>query len=177
MPRRLWIAALSIWPGLPQIWSGQEVLGLILAVLWAGTLNLAVVSRLVWTGWFAPGWANFFATLAVCNWVVSFGYTLWWVCLCHPDRHRAAIERLFREAADLYLQGRWIEARRRFERILTMDDTDADVLMQLGTLYVRTDQPALARRAFRQCLELEGGAKWRWEIARALARLGDAPSS
>ena len=31
-----------------------------------------------------------------------------------------------------------------------------------------------ARRAFRQCLELEGGAKWRWEIRQALARLGEA---
>ncbi len=58
-----------------------------------------------------------------------------------------------------------------------MDETDADALMQLGTLFVRTEQPALARRAFRQCLELEGGAKWRWEINQALARLGDGASS
>lgn len=177
MPRRLWIAALSVWPGLPQIWSGQEVLGLILAALFAATLNLALVARLIWADWFAPGWSNFFVALAVCNWVVSFGYTLWWIWLCHPDRHRAEIERLFREATDFYLQGHWVESRRRFERILTMDETDADVLMQLGTLYVRTDQPALARRAFRQCLELEGGSKWRWEIARAMARLGDGSST
>ena len=58
-----------------------------------------------------------------------------------------------------------------------MDETDADALMQLGTLYVRIEQPAPARRAFRQCLELEGGAKWRWEIHQALARLGEGPSA
>ena len=54
-----------------------------------------------------------------------------------------------------------------------MDETDADALMQLGSLFVRTEQPVLARRAFRQCLELEGGVKWRWEIQQALARLGE----
>ena len=48
--------------------------------------------------------------------------------------------------------------------------------MQLGTVYIRADQPALARRAFRQCLDLEGGAKWRWEIERVLTRIGDDPS-
>jgi tetratricopeptide (TPR) repeat protein len=173
VPRRLWIAALSVWPGLPQIWSGQEVLGLILAVLFAATVNLAVVAQFIWTESFAPGWAGFFVALAVCNWLASLGYTLWWVWQCHPVRHRGEIDELFREASESYLQGRWNEARRHFERILAMDETDADALMQLGTVFVRTDQPALARRAFRQCLELEGGAKWRWEIQQALARLGE----
>lgn len=177
MPRRLWIAALSAWPGLPQIWSGQEVLGLILAASFALVLNLAVVARFIWTESFAPGWAAFFATLAACHWLASLGYTLWWVWLCHPERHRAEIDRLYREGTESYLQGRWNEARRRFERILTMDETDADTLMRLGTLYVRIEQPALARRAFRQCLDLESGTKWRWEIRRALERLGDGPST
>lgn len=176
MPRRHWIAALSVWPGLAQIWSGQEVLGLILAALFAATLNLALVARFVWTQSFAPGWSGFFAALAACSWLASFGYTLWWVWLCHPSGHRAEIDHLFREATESYLRGRFQEARRRFEQIVAMDDNDADALMQLGTLFVRTEQPGLARRAFRQCLELEGGAKWRWEIQQALARLEDAPA-
>jgi len=177
VPKRLWIAALSLWPGLAQVWSGQEVLGMILAVLFAATLNLALVARFIWTESFAPGWPEFFAALAVCNWVASFGYTLWWIWLCHPERHRVEIDRLYREATESYMRGRWNESRRRLERILAMDETDADALMQLGTLFARTEQPALARRAFRQCLELEGGAKWRWEINQALARLGDGSSS
>jgi hypothetical protein len=171
------IAALSVWPGLPQIWTGQEVLGLILAALFAATMNLAVVARFIWTESFAAGWPPFFAASAAITWLASLGYTLWWVWLCHPERHRAEIDRLFREAIEAYLQGRWNESRRRIERILAMDETDADALMQLGTLFVRTDQPALARRAFRQCLEREGGAKWRWEIHQALARLGDGTST
>ena len=174
MPRRLWIAALSVWPGLPQIWSGQEVLGLILAASSRSTLNLALVARFDLDRVVRPGLAGFLRGPggAVLGWRAC-GYTLWWVWLCHPERHRAEIDRLFREATESYLQGRWNEARRRFERILAMDETDADALMQLGTLFVRTEQPGLARRAFRQCLELEGGAKWRWEIQQALARLGE----
>jgi len=74
---------------------------------------------------------------------------------------------------EAYLQGRWNDSRKRIERILAMDETDADALLHLGTIYVRLHQSSHARRAFRQCLELERGAKWRWEIEQALAKLGD----
>jgi len=171
VPKRLWIAALSVWPGLAQIWSGREVLGLALAAVFAATLNLAVASRWIWTESFGPGWSGFFGLLALATWLSTFAYTLWWIWLCHPVGHRAEIDRLFREATDAYLQGQWQEARRRFERIIEMDEGDADALMQLGTLFVRSEQPALARRAFRQCLEVEGGAKWRWEIQQIQSRL------
>ncbi len=174
MPQRKWIALLSFWPGLPQIWAGQEALGLILAGLFAVTLNLAIVSQFVWTELFAAGVPAFFAALASLSWVFGLVYTLWWIWRCHPERFRADIDRLYRDAMEHYLQGRWNEARRRFEEILALDETDADALMQLGFLFVRTDQPLLARRAFRQCLELEGGAKWRWEIDQALAKLDGA---
>jgi tetratricopeptide (TPR) repeat protein len=140
-------------------------------------LNLALVSRFIWTESFAAGWPSFFSALAACTWLTSLGYTLWWLWLLHPEGHRGEIDGLFREATEAYLQGRWQEARLRFERIVAIDDTDADALMQLGTLFVRTDQPALARRAFRQCLETERGSKWCWEVQQALARLGDVPPS
>ena len=173
MPRRLWIGVLTIWPGLAQIWIGQETLGLILALLFAASLNLAIVSHWIWSEAFAPGWTRVLATTALLTWVASFCYTVWWVWLCHPERYRREIDRLFRDALEAYLQGRWSDSRKRIEQILAMDETDADALLQLGTLYIRLQQPALARRAFRQCLELDGGAKWRWEIDQALARLGD----
>ena len=172
MPKRTWIGVLTIWPGLAQIWTGQEVLGLILAILFAATLDLAIAAQWIWVEAFAPVWGGAFATMAALTWAASFTYTLWWVWLCHPQRFRQEIERLFRDAMEAYLQGRWSDSRKRIERILAIDETDADALLHLGTLHVRLHQPALARRAFRQCLELEGGAKWRWEIEQALTRLG-----
>ena len=171
MPKRLRFAALSLWPGLAQIWSGQEVLGLIFGLLFAATLNLSVITHYIWTESFANGWPGFFTALTVCTWCASFGYTLWWIWLCHPEGHRPEIDRLYREAIESYLQGRFAESRARLEQIVGLDDTDADALMQLGTLFVRTDQPLQARRAFRQCLELDGGSKWRWEIDQQMARL------
>jgi hypothetical protein len=172
MPKRLGIAVLSFWPGLPQIQAGQEVLGLILAISFALAVNLAIVGRWIWTEAFDAAWVDFFLTLAATHWVLSFGYTVWWVARCHPERYRAEIDRLYREAIESYLQGRWNDSRRACERILTLDETDADALMQLGTLFARTEQPGGARQAFRQCLEIEGGRKWRWEIERMSAKLG-----
>lgn len=72
-----------------------------------------------------------------------------------------------------YLRGRWGESRGRLERLLELDDSDGDALMQFGVLYVRTNQPAWARRTFRRCLESKQGAKWRWEIHHELNRLSD----
>jgi len=175
VPKRLWIAGLSLWPGLAQVWSGQELLGLTLAGLFAVSLNLAVVARYVWTETFPPGTPAVFAATAAAVWLAGFAYTLGWVWLRHPANHRAEIDALYREATESYLQGQFGEARRRLERITVMDGQDADALMQLGTLFVRTEQPALARRAFRQCLEREGGAKWRWEIRQALAGIDGDP--
>jgi tetratricopeptide (TPR) repeat protein len=177
MHRRYWLAALSLWPGLPQIWSGQEVLGLILAALFAMALNLAIVAHLIWTEAFPPGCAAFFTSLAAGTWLAATVYTVWWTWRCHPDRFREQIDRLYRDALDHYLQGRWNDARRRFEQILALDETDADALMHLGTLHMRTGRPQDARRNYRLCLEQEGGAKWRWEIQQALGRLeGPAPA-
>jgi hypothetical protein len=173
MRRRFRIVALAFWPGLAQIWSGQEVLGLLLGLFFAWALNLAIVSRWIWIEAFAPAWVDFLAILAVVSWFASLGYTLWWVGLCHPERHRGEIERLFREAQEAYLQGRYSESKNRIERILARDEADADALMQLGSIYLRTRQPTLARHTFQQCLESKGGVKWRFEIQRALDRLGN----
>ena len=79
MPRRFRIVALSIWPGLAQIWSGQEVLGLLLAFFFASAVNLAIVSRWIWIGAFATGVSDFLATLAGFSWLMCFGYTVWWI--------------------------------------------------------------------------------------------------
>lgn len=171
MSKRYWVTVLSLWPGLAQIWTGQELLGLFLAAFFATTVNLAILVQFVWHEFLPPGMASFLAALACVTWVSTVFYSVWWVWRCHPDRYRAEIDGLFRESLDFYMQGRWDEARRRLEQILTRDEGDADALMQLGTLFVRTKQPAMARRAFRQCLELQGGTKWRWEISQALGQI------
>jgi tetratricopeptide (TPR) repeat protein len=169
MPARSWIILLSVWPGLAQIWSGQEALGLILAAMFALAVNLAILARFIWTDAFPPGSSPFLLALAAASWIATLAYTAWWTLRCHPERHRQEIDGLHRASLELYLQGRWNEARRACEKIIAMDDNDADALMQLGRIHQRSGQPAQAREAFRQCLDLQSGEKWRWEIKQALA--------
>jgi tetratricopeptide (TPR) repeat protein len=169
MPARNWIIVLSLWPGLAQIWSGQEALGLMLAAMFAVAVNLAILARFVWTEAFPTGAATFLSALAAVGWVATAGYTAWWTLRCHPERHREEIEVLHREALEAYLQRRWDDARCACERIVAMDENDADALMQLGRIHVRSGRPELARSALRQCLALDAGQKWRWEIAGVLA--------
>ncbi len=171
MSGRFRVLVLSLWPGLAQVLTGQEGLGLILAALFALALNLAIASRFVWTELFAPGWSALFAAMAAGTWASTAGYTAWWCWRCHPERHGAEIDRLYRDAMGLYLKGRWAEASGLLERLLDRDEADADALMLLGTLYARAGRDELARRAFRQCRQHDEAGKWAWEVGRELARL------
>ena len=172
MTRQVRIVALSFWPGLAQIWSGQEILGILLGMFFAAALNVAVMGRWIWLEALPSGWAEFFATLAGATWLASLCYTIWWVRFCHPDRHRIEIDRLFREAHESYLRGHWGESRRRIERILAMDESDSDALMQLGTLYLRMHQPTSARRPSASVWNRNTAQSGAWEIAAGPGRVG-----
>jgi tetratricopeptide (TPR) repeat protein len=105
------------------------------------------------------------------TWLLAACYTAWWALRCDPERHRAEIERLYRESLSCYLKGEWRGARLLCEQVLARDETDAEALFHLGLVHVRLNQFELARRAFRQCLESAGGTTWRWEIERELERI------
>ena len=157
MPRRPWIAALSVWPGLPQIWTGQEVLGLILAALFASALNLTMVRPVDLDRVVRAGVGRVFRGLGGLSLAGGPGLHAL-VGLALPSlASPTEIDRLFREATESYLQGRCNEARRGLEQIVTIDDTDADALMYLGTLLVRIDQPGQARGRSASASSSKGG--------------------
>jgi hypothetical protein len=153
---------------LAQIWTGQEVLGLILASVFAITVNAALISQWVWLEAATPSSRAFLYLAGALSWLFSMIYTIWWSWRCHPEQHRAEVEKLIRDALQYYLQGRWNEARLCCEQVLCRDESDADALMQLGMIHLRAGHPTLARQTFRQCLETEAGSKWRWEINQVL---------
>ena len=174
MPKRFWLVTLSAWPGLAQIWTGQEVMGLITATVFTLALNLALLGSFVWTE-FLPGQVvTFLTALAALTWLATLAYTAWWLWQCHPERHRAEIDRLFRDALELYLRGRWMDARKQCEAILIRNENDVETMLQLGLIHARTGQADLARQTFRHCLELDGGNRWKWEIQQALRQLEPA---
>jgi hypothetical protein len=161
MTRQVRIAALSSWPGLAQIWSGQEILGILPGTLFAAALNLAVVGRWIRPDALPTGWANYFAALAGVAWLASLDDSVWWVRCRHPERRWIEIDRHFRQAHEAFLQRRWGESRRRIEQVLATDGSDRGAIMQLGAVYVPTNRLTLTRRASRPCLEWKHGAKWR----------------
>ncbi len=171
MPKRYWLVTLSAWPGLAQIWSGQEVMGFIISGVFTLALNASLLGNLVWTDFLSPGMSGFLTALATMTWLTTLAYTAWWLWRCHPERHRAEIDQLFREALELYLRGCWVEARNRCEMILSRNENDAEALLQLGLIHTRTGQNDLARQNLLHCLELEGGRRWKWEIHQTLQRL------
>ena len=71
--------ALAVWPGLAQIWSGQEALGLFLGVCFASVVESGDCLRWIWKEIFAPGWSDFFIIVAAAWWLASLAYTVWWV--------------------------------------------------------------------------------------------------
>jgi tetratricopeptide (TPR) repeat protein len=173
--RRYALALLSLWPGLAQIWTGQEALGLILAGVFTASLNLALLGGLLYRDWLPPGAVPFLAATAAGTYLGALAYTLWWLWRCHPERHRAEIERLFRESLDHYLHGRWNDARRCCEQILDRDEDDLEATLQLAHVHARSGRPDDARHAFRQAHAIDTSGRWRWEIARALQRLDTPP--
>jgi tetratricopeptide (TPR) repeat protein len=175
MPRRYWIATLSVWPGLAQIWTGQELLGLMLGAGFAAVTSSAILARLLWTELAPPAGADFLSALAVTIWVCTLGYTVWWIWRCHPARYKTDIDAVLRSALDASLRREFSSARKQLERILALDETDVDAWMHLGTVHLHMGDLPAARLAFHRCLDLDPTGKWQWEIETLLKRLG--PSS
>ena len=174
LPRRYWLVLLSAWPGLAQIWTGQEVMGLITAAVFALALNHSLLGSFVWTEFLPSQLVTFLTAMAAITWTTTLAYTAWWLWRCHPERHRAEIDQLFREALELYLRGRWVESRNCCEAILVRNENDVETMLQLGLIHARTGQTDLARQTFRHCLELDGGSRWKWEIQQAIKQIDHA---
>ena len=171
---RRWLPVLALWPGLAQIWCGQEWLGLILATVFTLNLNAALLTSLLWTEAAPSTTVSFFVVCCAATWLLAMGYSVWWGWRWHPDQHAAQIEKLYRDGFNHYIQEHWNESRRACEQLLTLNEADVDALHLLGMSLSRLGHGDLARRAFRECMQIPEGKKWGWEIERELQRLDRA---
>jgi hypothetical protein len=176
--KRYRVAALSLWPGLPQIWTGQVAFGLTLAAFFAVLLNLAVVSQWVYVQWIDASSRQVLWVVTCLTYAGMAAWTVVWAWKFHPDRFHDEIEVLYRQSADSYFQGRWSEARDRLERLIVLDPSDTEALLRLARLLLRTNEPDIARRVLDQCRDTPGARKWAWEIDQVAASLaGKSPNS
>lgn len=174
LSRRYRIVALSFWPGLPQIWAGQIIMGLIVALFFTAIFNLSLVSLWIYTDLFDTSARQLLCIVTVIVHLSMTAWTAMWAWKFHPERFHEEIQKLFRSSSDFYLQGRWAESRDQLENLVALDSSDTEALLRLTRVLERTGETALARRTLDQCRETPGAASWSWEIAQIAKRLSDS---
>jgi hypothetical protein len=163
-----------VWPGLPQLWRHGSWFGLAAAVAFAVALNIALVNTLIWTEWFGPFWRAMAWMMAGGTWLAGVAWT-WRTgqsTNALMDTNEAAgdspSEDLFSAATREYLQGNWVAAREKLERLLAEDPNDVEARLLLATLYRRTHRAPEARAELERLTKMEKAVAWRFEIEREL---------
>lgn len=154
-----------VWPGLPWLWLRGSVAGLVLALAFAVSLDVAVVTTFVW-----PGLVELPFTIAVWAatgvvWLVS---TVSAAAAFPPSLARppaAEIDPLFVKARDAYLARDWLVAETRLRQLLELSPTDGEAQLLLATLLRRVGRLDEARAALDKLSASDSGRPWRAAIA------------
>lgn len=164
------------WPGLPWLWLRGSVAGLVLAVAFAITLDVAVITTFIWPDLIELSFLLAVWTATAIVWLVS---TVSAVAAFPPPLARPApaeVDPLFVRARAAYLARDWIVAETRLRELLAVAPTDGEAQLLLGTLLRRVGRRAEARRALEQLSRSDAGVRWSRAIATELARLEAAPT-
>lgn len=172
--RRYRVIALSIWPGLPQIWAGQIMTGLVVSLFFAVVFNLSLVSLWVYSDLIEASARKMLCFVTVIVHLSMLGWTVLWAWKFHPERFQEEIQKLFRTSGDFYLQGRWAESRDQLESLVALDSGDTQALLRLTRVLERTGELELARRTLDQCKDTPGASAWHWEIDQIAKRLSES---
>mgnify|MGYP006278791875 CR=1 FL=1 len=164
-----------IWPGLPWLWLRGSLSGLVLAVAFAASVDMAIVATFIW-----PGLVELRLTLGLWTAVAA----IWLVStvsaaatfpppITVPRRDEA--DALFAQARDAYLARDWLQAEARVRRLLEISPTDGEAQLLHASLLRRTGRSAEARKALEKLVRSDSGAAWRHEVAAELRRLDGPP--
>jgi hypothetical protein len=163
-----------VWPGLPWLWLRGSIAGLVLALAFAITCDVALVTTFIW-----PDLVELPFTLAVWTaiavvWLVS---TVSAAAAFPPSLARppaAEVDPLFVRARDAYLARDWLAAETRLREVLVMSPTDGEAQLLLGTLLRRVGRLDEARDALGKLSASDAGSRWRTAIAAELDRVAAA---
>jgi hypothetical protein len=160
-----------VWPGLPWLWLRGSLAGLVLAVAFAVTLDVAVVTTFVWPGLVELSFLLAVWTAATIVWLVSTVSAVAAFPPPLPLRPPAEVDPLFMRARAAYLARDWVAAETRLRDLLALAPTDGEAQLLLGTLLRRTGRSSEARRALEKLAQSDAGARWQRAIAAELSRL------
>lgn len=165
-----------VWPGLPWLWLRGSLSGLVLALAFAVSLDVAILATWIWPDLVEHSFTISAWTATTVIWVVSVvsAASAFPPPIQAVDRDET--DKLFIKARDAYLARDWIQAETRLQELLALAPTDGEAQLLLGTLLRRVGRPAEARQALEKLARSDSGAPWRTAIAAELARL-DADSA
>jgi hypothetical protein len=160
-----------VWPGMPWLWLRGSRLGLVLALAFAVTVDVAVVTTFIWPELIGFGFAIGMWTATAAIWLISTASAISSFPPSIPRPRAAAADALFIQARDAYLARDWLAAEAHLRALLAIAPTDGEAQLLWGTLLRRVGRTAEARAALAQLSRSDSGSRWRAAIDRELQLL------
>jgi hypothetical protein len=160
-----------VWPGLPWLWLRGSRSGLVLALAFGITIDVAVLTTFIWPELARAEFTIAVWTAAIAIWVAATASA---ACAFPPPLPRVrpgAVDELFAQARDAYLARDWLAAEAHLHALLAIAPTDGEAQLLWGTLLRRVGRLAEAREALAKLSRSDSGARWQAAIARELALL------
>jgi hypothetical protein len=153
-----------LWPGLPWVWLRGSAAGLVLALAFAVSLDVALVTTFIW-----PDLAELPFAIAVwsATGVVWLASVVSAAAAFPPPLARppaTEIDPLFVKARDAYLARDWLVAETRLRELLDLSPTDGEAQLLLATLLRRVGRLGEAREALAKLSASDSGNRWRAAI-------------
>jgi hypothetical protein len=166
-------AITTLWPGLTQLWLRGSALGLVTAIGFAATLNLALVVSFVYPELAGPHFPVWLAPCAVWFlvlwlWVAGWRKSCQLLAEWYPRQQPAdaATEALFCQAQAEYLKGHWRQAEELLSQLLARRSRDVEGRLLLASIRQRMGQWDRARQLLDELSQDDAAVRWQFEIAR-----------
>lgn len=163
-----------VWPGMPWLWLRGSRSGLVLALAFAVTLDVAMLATFVWPELLQPAVTMAIWSAMAAIWLIATGSALVAFPPSVPGTRGDAADALFVQARDAYLARDWLTAESRLEALLAMAPTDGEAQLLWGTLLRRVGRHAEARAALAKLSRSDSGTRWRTAVRREFALLDAA---
>lgn len=163
-----------VWPGLPWLWLRGSLAGLVLALAFAISFDVALVTTFIWPDLVELPFTLAVWTAVVVVWLVSTvsAAAAFPPALVKPVPE--AVDPLFVRARDAYLARDWLAAETRLRELLAVSPTDGEGQLLLATLLRRVGRVDEAREALAKLSASDAGIRWRAAIAAERARIAAA---
>ena len=160
-----------VWPGLPWLWLRGSRLGLVLALAFAVTVDVAVLTTFIWPELTGLGFSIGLWTATAAVWLVSTASAVSTFPPPIPRVRADVADGLFTQARDAYLARDWLAAEAHLQALLAIAPTDGEAQLLWATLLRRVGRTAEAREALAKLSRSDSGGRWRAAIDREIALL------